>query len=411
MTGAGGGASASALAVRVRGSALWAGLLIALGALLAGLVQHWRTVDKTALIDRLPLTLLREDAEALAATAPAPVRDRLQAMAGRVTDILRDSRYGAALPATARDDLRADLAALRAAHAALSRAQTLEPAVRGIVSPPEAALTSSLSALPWQSAATATTAADLAAAVDALPALGAASQALREGLAELLPALALVGPQLAPSDQEQLVAAESALKTAGLPCATAAAVAERTALLTTEAAGLPGLRARIETLLRTRESERIAALERALAADATLEPGLSHGLRALQAPAAPGDLTDLIRRQADLRRLERAAGSTETAGATAEAGEADLPEALDIAFTPGVLLPPPQAGSAAISARIAGFDVLTNLIVAGLIGAGGVLVLWSGNPTWGSYADVIGALLAGVGTRLAIPAVRLPGPA
>lgn len=412
VSGAAGGASASALTLQVRGSAVWAGALIGLGALLAGVVQHWRTVDKTALIDRLPLALLREDAATLAASAPGPVRARLQAVADRVTNLLQDSRYGAALPATARDDLRAELTALRGAHAALSASGTLDPAGRGIIAPPEAALTTSLSATPWQAAATGTAAADLTAALDALPALSAASQALREGLAKLLPALALPGKDLAPADQNLLLAAEISLRDAAQPAASAAVIGKRTGALAGHLAGLADLGSRVEAILREREARRIAALDEALRADASLADTLAAGLQELELPVAPGDFPGLIRRHAELKRLERAAGGTETQ-ATApdlppDVSAADLPPALDIVLTPGLLLPPPEAGSAAINARIAGLDLLTNLIVAALIGAGGVLVLWAGNATWGSYADSIGALLAGVGTRLAIPAVRLP---
>jgi hypothetical protein len=52
---------------------------------------------------------------------------------------------------------------------------------------------------------------------------------------------------------------------------------------------------------------------------------------------------------------------------------------------------------------------LTNGAVLVGIGAAAVPILWADNPVWGSTTDMVTALLAGIGTRLAIGTVAPRG--
>jgi hypothetical protein len=68
-------------------------------------------------------------------------------------------------------------------------------------------------------------------------------------------------------------------------------------------------------------------------------------------------------------------------------------------------IPPSGTSLIGLQARQRWNDLLTNLIVLLATGLAGVLALWVPNATWGSVGDMIGAVLAGFGTRLAVGAV------
>ena len=80
--------------------------------------------------------------------------------------------------------------------------------------------------------------------------------------------------------------------------------------------------------------------------------------------------------------------------------------AADLTLPVGSLLPGVEADVATFLRRITRMDLGTGLFIAGLIGLGGVAVLWVTDPTWGSGMDVVTAFAAGVATRLTLP---MPG--
>jgi len=377
---------------------------------LTGFVHHWRSVDKTALVDRLPLVLLREEAAALAASASEPVKARLEALQRRVTAVFQTSRFGAALSPDAHQVIAGELAFLRAAHAALDRAARQTAAGQQIVASLVADLIAALTADPWDSAATGSAAGALGTTLDALPRLATTTQAMSAAIAELRPAMVRMAAESGGAGMADLDAASSALAAAGDPVADMQAMADRQAALTEIVATLASMKSDAARWLHSRVQADAARVE--IQAAAETEPTVAEVLRGrveqLGQRLPPDDLAALLRISDDLRRMERAEGTVETMVEGDEMGSAAQPQPLDIAFTPGLLFSSAEAGSAAVARHILTLDVITNLVVAGLIGAVGVLVLWTGNTTWGSYPDVIGALLAGAGTRLAIPAVKLP---
>lgn len=74
-----------------------------------------------------------------------------------------------------------------------------------------------------------------------------------------------------------------------------------------------------------------------------------------------------------------------------------------VALPTGQFLPVIGADAATYVQRISGMDLGTAFFMAGLIGLGGLAILWVGNPVWGSGVDILTAFSAGVATRLTLP--------
>jgi len=418
VSGAGGGQSLRAQTVEVRASAWWAGALAALGALLGALVTGWRTTGRQLVEARIFAAERRRQAGLLEAATNLPAARRSIAhLMDRLRELDGTIRRGKSNPDLAPHDERLQaIAAAVEAHALAERippeqgqalaaakeklAKALDAAALGTVLKPEA------------SQAILTVAA-------ALRELVAAVEALVRAAAEADADLTLVGPSLCrllelEGKLDELPALKDARAAAFLPARDAEELAKRT----------PEIRSAIVALRKalsgTAVPEAIVVALCRLHAAATEEDQRRDFAEAVAKAERLASRWPTLPAEVRLREADRFAeailsasarapdGRTESAAAPAQPPipallPAGSPMTLDL---DGLLSGPSRLASLD---ELEGFRTLwswlTNIAVLIGIGAAAVPILWADNPVWGSSTDLIAALLAGIGTRLAIGTV------
>lgn len=394
-TGVDGGIATQDVSIKVKATWLAAFAVFVVGALGGWLVTEWRSRGRNAVGQLTRLARLREKADELLRRAGASeLKPAIQAFRGSVDAVeiaLREGKDQAA----AVDALRERIDMLAEACAAAETVRSMNaPLVSGILQPRLDELITAYG-LRTDADAGARAALDaLTADLRTIPALIAAHR-LAEALVETL-VIATGAPR--PDDEEALAKALTRL-------AAGDTVATRTATLTT-----------LGTQLR---SEADAALKK-------WRKALDDKITALASTATPNDLQRLNDLKSELTaaavappldqakklqavekevptRARRAAARTVTTTAQSATANIELPRTgpgLDfgLGFS---LLPPSGLAAAELERRQRRWEFGTNLFALALIGLGGVSALWLPDDTWGSFGDVLTALLAGAAVRAA----------
>lgn len=402
MDGPGGGRTLASLRVDVRLSALWAGILVALGALAGYLVVTWRERGRAILDRRIAAAEARVSITRLSRAAKSPV---IRQQAALLLDTVRTIETGIAAgddPTAALADLSGRYEALVAADQMLTRAD--EGETRGLFALHVNRLKATLQADAWTVADVRTKLQRIQSELAVLDDFLAAAGNLKTALGDLAPMLVWVPEdklQPVSKAREALARALVAIPIDGgdgpelklriknlddarkdLAALTKAAVDSLLARVNQALAGAPANRAELEQFnakltnaLRTPDRIDLAA------AKSLMSEGLSLGLT----PATPRAATE-----------------------AAQAEESPIPRilpadtALTLDFNPflfgiGQAIPPSKLRATRLA-----WTVVTNAIVLIGIGLTGILVLWVPSSTWGSVVDVVTAILAGAGTRLAV---------
>lgn len=399
--GAGGGQSVRSVGFDVRASPLWAGGLVALGALAGALVSVWRGSGAALIARRVRIADLRSAAARLAGEAADP------AILRRARRAVRDAR---ALDAAAGrgEDVSASLTEQIARIETLTlldetfrAARTLSERGAVIVAPRVAALGRALDGPDWPADEIEAAATALRADLRAAPEFAAATDRLAAALAALPPGAAdAFGEDSGFGEAHDMARAALAgalgpLGPADDTLAARAARLEETlrALDAATRAAQAGARATLRT--------RLAALRARL-------PDKDGDIAAIETRLAntPDPLSiDAAVRIADaISRL--GSGGVEAVGAPGPQiqipGILGANSALVLDIDPAIFGPAGPASARTLAQRARLVSVLTNAVVLSALGAIGVLALWAPDPAWGSAADIATALLAGLGTRLAI---------
>jgi hypothetical protein len=411
-TGAGGGQSVRFQPVEVRASAWWAAALVASGALLGTIVTGWRQSGRQLVEARILAAERSRQSALLGSNTTMPdARASAENLVERLRELDAQIRRGTTAPDLAPYDgrLQAIASAVRV-HAAVERLR--DPQQRELLQQALDTLSKALATAaasttldPAQTTAIAQAAAALRADVDALDKLVSAVQEADRSLA------AVGGPLRRLLQAEALGEAWRALSTA------------REDALDSTAGG--DLNARRQKL----ESARVA-LATALG---ELPAPLVNLVRNLQNPHKNPAIEEA---KAKAERLaENAPGQSPMQRLIAANRYADehaavlVPGGMEAAAAPTAATVPTLVGpGSALTLDLGGLligpsnpaslehlrrhrtllDIGTNLAVLAGLGLVGVLTLWAGNPTWGTWTDCATALLAGLGTRLAIGTVA-PG--
>ncbi len=399
--GAGGGQSVRSVAFDVRASPLWAGGLVALGALAGALVSVWRGSGAALIARRIRIADLRSAAARLAGEAADP------AILRRARRATRDAR---ALDAAAGrgEDVSASLAEQAARIETLTlldetyrAARTLSERGAAIVAPRVAALTGALDGPGWPADEIEAAATALRAELRAAPDFATATDRLGAALAALPPgAVSAFGED--PAFEEAHDAARAAIADALGPLGPADDT------LAARAAHLGDTLRALDAATRAAQAGVRATLRARLAALRSRRPAKDGNVAAIETrlAAAPDPLSvEAAARFADaISRLE--AGGVEAAGAPSPQiqipGILGANSALILDIDAAIFGPAGLASARTLADRARLMSVLTNAVVLAALGAVGVLALWTPNPAWGSAADIATALLAGLGTRLAI---------
>ncbi|WP_145145466.1 hypothetical protein [Roseomonas gilardii] len=405
--GAEGGQSVRSQPVEVRASAFSAGLLVGLSALLGTLVFFWRQTGRATVEARILVAEAARQADRLGGLSALPA-----ARAAAADLVQRLQQLDAAVLRGTTPDMTlhdARLAAIAAAVKAHAEAERLPPAQRKLLDPAVKALAAALDAAP----------ADMQLQTPRTEAIAAAAQALRA----------------------DAIAAQRLVEAAGAARGEIEAVGAGLRRLMGKGAlsdALRALRVAIDETLDPAEDIPVAArVERLGASRRRLDDALA---------ALPTDLPRAVQALADAAGAERAArfekpladagrfaaalqgkpvaeirtAANRLAGENAEILPAGVAEAVASPPSVPVLLAPNSALTLDLGWLLTGpagpaspemlrahrvlVDVATNAVVLAAICLVGVLLLWLPNPVWGSWTDIVTALLAGLGTRLAIGA-------
>ena len=416
LSGASGGQSVRAQTVEVRASAWWAGCIAALGALLGALVTGWRTSGRQLVEARILAAERRRQASRLleATTTLPAARRALIHLVERLRGLDAAIRRGTPSPDLAPYDER--LQAIAAAVEAHAAAERFAAAQAVPIASAKADLAEALDKASRDATLDAGSSQAIATAAAALRDGVGAAEALIRAATEADDALALVGLPLRQLLANTAVSTawgmlEDARAAAFLPLEKTETLAKRTTDLSKQTAVLR------KQLAGTEVPDAILAfLQQAASADEKREKNLQIPLK---------DAGDVKRRWETLpleERLRNANGFAETFARThpdafdsgTEVAAPARPE-IPTVVPPGSAMTLDLDGLFSGPARLASLDELegfrtwwnwlTNLAVLAGIGAAAVLILWVDNPVWGSPADFVTALLAGIGTRLAIGTV------
>lgn len=416
LAGEDGGQSVRNQTIEVRASAWWAGGIAALGALLGALTTGWRSSGRRLVEARIMAAERRRQLGLIenATTWPAARRATRHLME-RLRDLDGAIRRGNATPdLTPHDERMQTIAAAVEAHAAAER---LPAAQAALLVQPRQALAAALDA----AAAGATLDQDLSkkivAATVALRGETAAVEGLMHAAEAADAALGSVGPKLRgvlAAAQAVPVTAwqelEDARDDAFAPVAKGESVADR-------AAALQRLSQRLVTQVTGDTVVQAVQQQAKQLLDATPQ---DQRLQAAEQAAR-----ELQPRWGTLPADQRLRLASQYAADHAGAFDRRLETAAAVppAVPPGIPSLLPAGGGLTLDldgllagpARVASLDELrgfwtrwtwfTNGAVLVGIGAAAVPVLWVGNPVWGSPTDLVTALLAGIGTRLAIGTV------
>ena len=417
LPGADGGQSARTIPINVRTSPWLAGLVIAIGVALGALVTDWRTTARPVTGRRIEAASLRESARKLAETSAQP------SVQARAREMVRELRAADADIIAGKDvaqllaERQQRLELLRRSEQLLDAATAPQGEAAGIFRPPARRLAAALDAVDWKAEDVEAAGKALALELSGFPRLHDAAVAYNAVATRLAPAIARC-PKSAAIQKDWAAAArlrEQAFEgIAGTPPAGTTEVTKRAADL--EAA----------TRKLTDQADAIAAavldeLQAAIAeklADPALKPpprkvleDLARQSKALagSAESPQAKIDKALRLWAEFDRQSPVLESTEAATETVV--PKILPEDSGLRYEWDVETFQPELGasSAALQRSLRRWNWITSLVTLAGIAAVGVLVLWVPNTAWGTVQDVILALLAGAGTRLAIGTIATPG--
>jgi hypothetical protein len=398
MDGPGGGRTLASQRVDVRLSALWAGILVGLGSLAGYLVVIWRERGRSTLDRRIAAAEARVGINRLSHAAKSPVvRQQATVLLSRVRTIETSIASG--------DDPTAALAELSGRYEVLVAAdQTLARAdqgqTRGLFETLVGGLNTTLQADAWTVADVRTKLQRIQSELGVLDGFVAAADNLKAALGDVDSMRDWL-----PDDKVQLVSNthdELARALEAIPVDADKGLKVRTDKLEGARQELAGLAKIVAESLRARVKEVLDGTPN--------RPELKQfGAKLANALRTPGRI-DLP--AAKLFVTEARSLGLAPAGAALEgmevAKDSSIPRilpadsALTFDFNPflfgiGQAVPPSK-----LRATRFAWTVLTNAIVLIGIGLTGILVLWVPNTSWGNIVDVVTAVLAGAGTRLAV---------
>lgn len=418
VSGEGGGQSARTQTIEVRASAWWAGGLAALGALLGALVTGWRSSGRQLVEARILAAERRRQAGLLEAATTVPAARRAIAhLMDRLRDLDSAIRRGTASSDLAPYDER--LQALAAAVEAQAQAERIPPVQAQPIALMKAALETVLDGASKSTLLEAKASQDILAAAAALRVAVGETEALARAATEAGNTLALIRPTLRRILSQGAVGEcvanlEDAQASAFLPLEPDATLAKRTdhlgQLVATLRAALTG----------TLVPDTVLGVLRKLH-DATPDDQRTQDLRAALAAAKQlGNRWPALPLEARLREANHLAEAfadtfPQALESGAEAAAGPTPPVIPALLPAGNALTLDLDGLLSGPTRLASLDELegfrtrwnrlTNLAVLVGIGAAAVPILWSDNSVWGTPTDLVTALLAGIGTRLAIGTV------
>ncbi|MDF0495345.1 hypothetical protein [Bradyrhizobium yuanmingense] len=393
LSGPGGGRSATAVRVDVRMSAIWAGLIVALGALVGYFVAFWRERGRTILDRQITAAEARVAVSSLVTTAKSPlVRRRADELAFAILALQKNIVAGADVT-TQLADVAGRYTCLAKADQLLTRAEDEENSK--LFEPLAARLRAQLGTEPWTVEAVNKEAARLAAELAALNDLVEKARRLKERGAQL--------ETIEAFPKAGLVAAREELRQAFVPIAPDQSTEGKPAVVD-RVRKLKDAADKLEKDLRDLLQSVAQATSSAEQADA-LTALKKRANEALQAND-PIDIDVARSILADLSGIS-SAPMAEATNEAAPSADFKIPQLVG-AGSPWQLDFDPIAaiGPLATPGWLRFFrdlwSVGVNLAVLAGIGLTGIIVLWAPTPAWGTAIDLITAFLAGVGTRLAI---------
>ncbi|MXP66018.1 hypothetical protein E0493_21985 [Roseomonas sp. M0104] len=415
LPGEGGGESVRSQTVEVRRSAWTAGFTCAFGALLGALVSTWRSTGRIRVEARiLAAERRRRVSEIMAAATLQPAKDALASLRERLEDLDGSIRRGLLPPDFSPHDAR--LQAIIGALDAYGAIDLNSPEQEAALGSPVKNLQTALENAAREQGLKEDVTKGIADAAGKLRLEAAEFQTLRENALSADKALAALGPRLL-----------TLLQGTALANAWHALWEARE-----HAFPQPGAETDGKTLLqRTAEIQSLtAALNEAAAADAVpkdILERLKERAARNPAPYAPlvkeaEELAVLWRRLPSRQRMEQANHVARTpegvAEGAAEAGQQSPVASIPVVVPPGsgltldfdsLLSGPVRLAALSELERLkSAWDMLANAAVLLGIGAAAVPLLWVGNPIWGAPSDIVTALLAGMGTRLAVGSAARP---
>ncbi|MER9240902.1 hypothetical protein [Mesorhizobium sp. M0633] len=420
LLGADAGQSLRTVKFEMRSSAWLAGILIALGVVLGAAVTDWRTTGLPATDRRILAADMRARAQRLAGSATKAPVQRQAIELGRVLRTLDPELIQGKDSSARLTEIEGQLERLASCEQALIAADKAGETsdVFGMLT---ARLVSALDADDWSVTGIDASLSALRSELAQFPQLVAAARRLDAEILRAQGAVAILGADhaaIAVEWRKALTEREGALKRLiGTSGATAECL-QRAAKLDTAAAALADKAGALVGALLDKSDNAVKA---ALAGPAARNAGTKQSLDALGEQllavrnAGGGDrLAKAIALWSQIAPLAKepvVATEAVTEGAPASAPKSFLPQdsELKFIFGPDVFQPAIGASAHELRAVRKRWNMITDVVVLAGIAATGVLVLWAQNPTWGSVTDVVGALLAGAATRMAVGNIALPG--
>ncbi|MER8583162.1 hypothetical protein NKG95_31485 [Mesorhizobium sp. M1423] len=417
LRGAGAGQSLKSVKFEVRSSAWLAGILIALGVVLGAAVTDWRTTGLPATDRRIVAAEMRARAQRLAGSVTKPPVQRQAIELGRVLrtldpDLIQGNDASARLT-----EIEGQLEKLASCEQALIAADKAGE-TSDVFGTLTARLVSALDADDWSATGIDASLSALRAELAQFPQLVAAARRLDAEIARTQGAVAILGADhaaIAVEWRKAQTEREGAFKRLTGASGATAECTQRAAKLDTAAAALADKAGALVGALLDKSD---AALKAALAGPAARNAAARQSLDALGEQllaarnAGGGDqLAKAIGLWQQVAPASRKSAADVELEGVAQAPKSVLPQETELKFIFGPDVFQPAIGASAHELRAVrkSWNMLTNLAVLAGIAATGVLVLWTQNQTWGSVADVVGALLAGAATRMAIGNIALPG--
>ena len=403
VEGTSGGQSTRTLTLEVRASAWIAGLVVALGVLLGLGISTWRTTGQPLVVQLVATATTRDRLRSLAAGATGRVKTAYVRLLAEI-DALNARIAGGEDAHVDCSALGTRVDALIAADEALRAVADGEAGVRTMLAPMVAALEAAFSATNWDAATLSAATGALREEYNALPRLKSAVDAanqVHDSYSDLWP---LAEKKVAAEIQAAWRALEVGLRNA-------ASAIQPVPKKTVAAERAIDLEASCRTI---KDNERViaqAALAvviarlKALPEPTEAQKQLLARAEAMTNPSAK-NLADFVAQSRETLPADQSPSMALGAGVANP-----IIPAIDgaLAFLDDPLLGSSLANLSPRALRLIGSSatLLANAAVLVLTAAIGVLTLWAQAPAWGTPSDLVIALLAGAGTRLAIGA--LPG--
>lgn len=417
LSGPGGGQSARTIPIHVRASPWLAGIVIAIGVALGALVTDWRTAARPVTNRRIEAAGLRESARRLAdASAQPSVQARARAIARELRAIDADIIAGKD-PAQTLAERQQRLETLRRSDQLLNAAGEPQGEAANIFKPLARRLTAALDAVDWEATKIEEAGKALASELAGFQRLYDAAVSYNAVAVRLSGGVARCGVKAIQDDWTDAAGLRERAfdEVTGTAPAGTSEVAKRAADLEAATGKLAGQAGAIALAalaeLRKAVAEKLKDPALKPAGKKTLEE-LDRRAKALEGSmeSAQARLDKAVVLWADFDRLTPTLESTD-ATESVSAVPKFLPDDSGLKYEWAVETFQPAVGASAavLQQSLRRWNWITSLIMLAGIAAVGVLVLWVPNTAWGTVQDVILAILAGAGTRLAIGTIATPG--